>query len=414
MDDTELYLDLELEEEGEKELTIGDDTQHYLELVFESEIIDTGIDPEPKPEPTPVEDTYIKCGTTYALESNINGEIEPYAFKSQVLYKSANFPNATSVGDYAFQNQNSITTASFPNAESVGQYAFNGCSACTTLDLSKAITVGDYGISSMGKLTTVTIPSATTFGNSAFYGCSSLTSLDLPSATTFGNSAFFNCSKLTELELPQKVTFTSKNSDVFSGCPATLSLPAYEEINNVVNDLSSLKGVKFDNATSMADGAIQNVGISTLTLPKVTTVGKQCIKSCTSLTSVSLPLLETAGDEFLNSNTKLTDVSLPKITTFGSNAFSSCLSLTKITLPKVTSINGSYLCSGCTALTAFVITNEEQVCTLSSTSSCFANTPIKSGTGYIYVPDALVDSYKTATNWSTFASQIKPLSELPA
>ena len=33
--------------------------------------------------------------------------------------------------------------------------------------------------------------------------------------------------------------------------------------------------------------------------------------------------------------------------------------------------------------------------------------------GYIYVPDALVDSYKTATNWSVFADQIKPLSELP-
>lgn len=31
--------------------------------------------------------------------------------------------------------------------------------------------------------------------------------------------------------------------------------------------------------------------------------------------------------------------------------------------------------------------------------------------GYIYVPDALVDSYKAATNWSTYASQIRPLSE---
>ena len=33
--------------------------------------------------------------------------------------------------------------------------------------------------------------------------------------------------------------------------------------------------------------------------------------------------------------------------------------------------------------------------------------------GYIYVPDALVDSYKKATNWVTYADQIKPLSELP-
>lgn len=38
-------------------------------------------------------------------------------------------------------------------------------------------------------------------------------------------------------------------------------------------------------------------------------------------------------------------------------------------------------------------------------------TPISQGTGYVYVPDDLVDSYKSATNWSTYANQIKPLSE---
>lgn len=41
----------------------------------------------------------------------------------------------------------------------------------------------------------------------------------------------------------------------------------------------------------------------------------------------------------------------------------------------------------------------------------FTNTLIASGTGFIYVPDALVESYKTATNWSTYADQILPLSE---
>ena len=41
----------------------------------------------------------------------------------------------------------------------------------------------------------------------------------------------------------------------------------------------------------------------------------------------------------------------------------------------------------------------------------FVDTPIASGTGYIYVPDESVDAYKQATNWSQYASQIKPLSE---
>ena len=42
----------------------------------------------------------------------------------------------------------------------------------------------------------------------------------------------------------------------------------------------------------------------------------------------------------------------------------------------------------------------------------FDDTPIASGSGYIYVHDSLVDTLKTAENWSTYASQIKPLSEL--
>ena len=40
------------------------------------------------------------------------------------------------------------------------------------------------------------------------------------------------------------------------------------------------------------------------------------------------------------------------------------------------------------------------------------STPIANGTGYVYVPDDMVDTYKSATNWSTYASQIKGMSEL--
>lgn len=43
--------------------------------------------------------------------------------------------------------------------------------------------------------------------------------------------------------------------------------------------------------------------------------------------------------------------------------------------------------------------------------NAFQQTPIASGTGYIYVPRALVDSYKTAENWSTFASQFRALED---
>ena len=59
-----------------------------------------------------------------------------------------------------------------------------------------------------------------------------------------------------------------------------------------------------------------------------------------------------------------------------------------------------------------LVLRASDVCSLGSTK-ILENSLIATGEGYIYVPDNLVNSYKTATNWSTYANQIKPLSELP-
>lgn len=65
----------------------------------------------------------------------------------------------------------------------------------------------------------------------------------------------------------------------------------------------------------------------------------------------------------------------------------------------------------CSALSAVII-RSPAVCTLSD-SNAFKSTPIASGTGYIYVPAALVDSYKAATNWSVYADQIRAIEDYP-
>lgn len=46
-----------------------------------------------------------------------------------------------------------------------------------------------------------------------------------------------------------------------------------------------------------------------------------------------------------------------------------------------------------------------------SGTSALTSTPIASGTGYIYVPSSLIDSYKTATNWSVYANQFRALED---
>ena len=132
-----------------------------------------------------------------------------------------------------------------------------------------------------------------------------------------------------------------------------------------------------------------------------TSIGSNAFYSCSALTSVSLPVATSIGSYAFSSCSALTSVSLPVATSIGSYAFSSCSKLTSVSLPMATSIE-SYAFYSCSKLTTMYIgTESDTVCTLSNTSA------IPSSVTDIYVPEALVDSYKTATNWSSFASKIK-------
>ena len=107
----------------------------------------------------------------------------------------------------------------------------------------------------------------------------------------------------------------------------------------------------------------------------------------------------------------ITEISNNRVTSIGNYTFQSCKSLTTADFPLVTSI-GSYAFQSCTSLTTLILHKSDAICTLSSTN-VFNSTAIKSGTGYIYVPSALVESYKSATNWSTYADQIRAIEDYP-
>ena len=105
---------------------------------------------------------------------------------------------------------------------------------------------------------------------------------------------------------------------------------------------------------------------------------------------------------------KFTTVDLPNVTSIGEDAFAYCSILTTVDLPNVTSI-GSYSFNNCLKLTKLIL-RKNTVCTLSNITA-LTNTPIASGTGYIYVPSALIDEYKAATNWVTYAAQFRALED---
>ena len=113
----------------------------------------------------------------------------------------------------------------------------------------------------------------------------------------------------------------------------------------------------------------------------VTSIGNLAFVYCTGLTSITIP----------NS-----------VTSIGSDAFNGCKGLTSVTIGNsVTSIGDSAF-GGCTGLTEIDFSTHNAVPTLAGTG-VFGNT---SSNLIIKVPLSLLDEWKAATNWATYADKI--------
>lgn len=126
----------------------------------------------------------------------------------------------------------------------------------------------------------------------------------------------------------------------------------------------------------------------TVNLPEATKIDGSSFVGCISLASVSIPKAQTMSGYCFQNCTSLTFLDFPVLSSLGYNGFNYC-----------------------TALETLILRNTEQVC--QQTSDAFINSKIAKGEGYIYVPSALLDAYKAATNWSTYASQIRAIEDYP-
>ena len=262
------------------------------------------------------------------------------------------------IGSYAFNQCSSLTSVSVPKATSIGEYAFTECSSLTSASFPVATSAGYKAFSDCSALTSISVPKVSSIESYVFYKCSALTSISFPVATSIGDDAFHQCSSLTSVSVPKAISI---GDSAFSYC-------------------SSLTEVSF---------------------PVVTSIGSGAFTQCSSLTSVSFPLVTSIGNYAFQSSA-LTSVSFPKVSSIGNQMFHNCKSLTSVSFPVVTSIR-NYAFQDCSSLkTLYIGTESDTVCTLSSTDA-FTNCNIDN----IYVPESLVDSYKSATNWSRYADKIK-------
>ena len=259
-------------------------------------------------------------------------------------------------GDYAFYNCTALTSVDLPSATSIGSYAFSNCKALTSIDLPLATTIDDMAFYNCTALTSVDLPSATSIGNFAFHICTALTSIDLPSATTIGSNTFDNCKTLTSVDLPSA---TSIGNYAFQSC-------------------NELTNISVPNVTSIGFKVFYDLKrLTSIDLPSVTSIGDDAFNQCQGLGSVNVPMLEAVNTRTFR-YCAITSIDLPCATTIKSQAFQACYNLTTVILRSTT------------------------LCSLANINA-FNNTPFDSNDagGTVYVPQALIESYQNATNWST-------------
>ena len=127
---------------------------------------------------------------------------------------------------------------------------------------------------------------------------------------------------------------------------------------------------------------------------------------CRQLEQISFPNV-TSGGGFQYCE-KLQQVNFPKLENVGTQCFWYS-GLKKADFGSLSSIGN--LAFWATPLETLII-RREALCTLTDTRA-LGNTPISSGSGYVYVPSALVNTYKAATNWTAYSAQIRAIEDYP-
>jgi hypothetical protein len=141
--------------------------------------------------------------------------------------------------------------------------------------------------------------------------------------------------------------------------------------------------------------------LKTATLNNLTTAASSFFAGCTSLETVNLPNLKSVPSTGFQGCAALKHVYVPKADG-GWGGFQKCTSLEHIDLPKPSYISAEMF-NGCSSLKTIIL-RHNGTASLGNVSA-FTNTPFRNGEGgTIYVPQAYVESYKTATNWNALES----------
>ena len=175
--------------------------------------------------------------------------------------------------------------------------------------------------------------------------------------------AFYNCYSLASITIPNSVT--SIGIHAFYNCYSLASI-------TIPNSVTSIGIHAFNSCYSLASITIPN---------SVTSIGTNAFYRCYSLASITIP---------------------NGVMSIKAHAFNSCYSLASITIPNSVTSIGLYAFNSCYSVAFYDFSSHTSIPTLTD-NDVFSGIPADC---QIRVPSSLVDAWKAATNWSTYASYI--------
>ena len=393
--------------------------------------------------------------TITELKDNRITKVGQYAFYKCTALEEVDLPNATKIIANAFEGCTALSSANFPKLTQTEGNAFKGCTALTEIDLPEAVNIGGASFNGCKNLTSVNLPKADTVQDSAFLDCKALTYIDLPCLSALRTGVFQGCTLLKALVLRRTsgvVTMANANALNYTAIangegyvyvPTALydSYLTADKWSTYANqfrkleewtvdgtvtgelDLENRHMVRFfhydgtllsyvivphggsavyegDNPTRPNTSVSEDFEFTGWSPEPVNVIADMdCIAQFKNNASMARALLE---------GTIIGNYTNDRVTSVGAYAFVSCANLTGLDFALVTEI-GANAFNGCSNLDTLIL-RSETVCTLANTNA-FTGTKIASGTGYIYVPSALVDNYKAASNWSAF--QFRAIEDYP-
>ena len=355
------------------------------------------------------------------------------------------------VGGYAFYKFLALHTAIFANARSIEQYAFAYCSKLETVKIPLSENVGYFSFYECTKLGKADFPCVTSVGRYAFNGCTALKTLILRSGT-LATLSDVNALEDTPVEsgkgyiyVPGALVDSYKADSKWSTYANQFrKLEDYTVDGTITGEVDPTRcRVRFfdEDGTFLCYIMVPTGGTAVYPGDEPTKEGEWAFNGWGhDLTNVTADMdcyaqfrytgiwsrkiversisgaytndrVTSIGDGAFCDCPDLTSASFAAASTVGYMAFYNCTGLTRADFQVATSIGGMAFYN-CTALDTLILRSSSQPVTFANLAALY-NTPIYSGTGYVYVPASIIDVYKTTSPWNQFATAFRSIEEYP-